>query len=309
MKILAIVPRIFYSNRRLSDRVLHFFTEVERRIGAEVHYADSLPTGALSAAVVIVYTGAHGKRALNEAIRLPRRVQLIVILTGPHNYNREELRPVFDRADVVLCTYGSYMRTRFPEFTGEWRFFPLYFAPHDRYARLPLRDDQERKCLFTGHIQPRLYPLRASLMQLIAAPGPLADVIVRGIHPRWGDRTKALQTEGPLLNEVYARRLNDYACSIATASVYRYGLAKYFEIPAAGCLLLAERTADIYAAGLRAHRHYIPVSATNIGKQILHCASAPELFRRIRDEGTAYVRENHSIRNRITELTEILGGL
>jgi len=120
------------------------------------------------------------------------------------------------------------------------------------------------------------------------------------------DPVKVPQAEGPLLNETYARRLNDFACSIATASIYRYGLAKYFEIPAAGCLLLAERTADAYAAGLRAHRHYIPISQANLAKQILRCASAPELYRETRDEGTAYVRENHSLRNRMTELTEIL---
>jgi len=309
MKTIAIVPRIFYTNRKLSDRVLHFFTEAERRLGAEVHFADLLPSEARSAAVAIVYAGAHGKNTLAQATRLPRRVRLVVILTGPHNYKATDLQPVFDRANAVLCTYGAYMKTNFPEYAGKWRFFPLYFAPHDRYAQLPLRDGQERKCLFVGHVNPHLYPLRAELMRLLATPGRLADVVVRGIHPRWGDPVKVPQAEGPLLNESYARRLNDFACSIATASVYRYGLAKYFEIPAAGCLLLAERTADAYAAGLRAHRHYIPISQTNLAKQILRCASAPELYRETRDEGTAYVRENHSLRNRMTELTEILEGL
>lgn len=126
-------------------------------------------------------------------------------------------------------------------------------------------------------------------------------------HPRWHDPSslKSWEIEA-CINKSYAETLNKYFCSIATDSIYHYGLAKYFEIPAAGSLLLGVRTPDIDRAGFVPWAHYIPISEVNMLAQIEAVLIEPHAFSDIRKIGCSYVRHNHSVRNRIRQLQALI---
>jgi len=308
MKRIAVVPKIFRDNATLSDRVLQFFLHLEKLLGFEILYANHLPAQASRADLVLIYAGAHGRNTLRQSTMLAKGIKVAYLLTGPHNFTAAILGPVFDRADLALCTYGEYMRQNFPQFNRRWHFFPLYFAPDARYTSLPIRKNPLERALFTGHTNKTLYPIRADILRQL--PHQKERFIDRLLHPRWERRDPMAHYEiAPAVNEVYAKLLNRYRCSIATASIYRYGLAKYFEIPAAGTLMLAERTRDALQAGLRAGEHYVPISAKNALAQVKKCCTEPELFEHIRQQATAFVRANHSVDNRVVELKEHLDEL
>jgi hypothetical protein len=68
----------------------------------------------------------------------------------------------------------------------------------------------------------------------------------------------------------YARRINQYRAAFTDSSIFNYILAKYFEIPATGALLVADDAVSgpLRQVGLMADEHYVPVSANNLEEKI-----------------------------------------
>ena len=300
---------IFITNKTLSDRINHLFLALEQRLGFETIYADRLDERAAAADLVLIYAGVHGKELLLDSLKLGKHIKVVYLLTGPHSFAHMGLiEAVVARGSLVLCTEGDYVRRSFPRLKGRLRHFPYYFAPHYRYAPLRLDVVPEMKCLFTGHINPQIYPLRNFIMNQLQASKALQKVVVRARHPRYGLGGTPLQPYeiAPVLNETYALALNSHYCSVATGSKYRYVLAKYFEIPAAGALLLGERTPDSDAVGLKPGVHYVPIDRTNVVAKMNECVRHPERFEEIRVAGCEYVRAHHSVCNRAEQLEEML---
>ena len=309
MKKLAYVPEIFIKNKYLSDRVRHFFQEIERSCGFKVNYSERITEEAKTAGLLMVYAGAHGQMLLKDAMNI-KGPKKIFLLTGPHALNRVILSRIIDVSSLTLVTYKHYFEKKFPKLASKTVYFPLYFAPHERYARLKVREKPIMKCLLTGHTIPRLYPFRYALKTTIKNNQKYwkyADIMR---HPRWARRGRLESYEiGPQLNEDYAKTLNRYFCSIATDSKYRYGLAKYYEIPAAGALLIATRTPDINDAGFKPWVHFVPIEKKDSEKamnQVIKIIENPSNYEFIRKQGREFVLENHSVKNRVQRFKELL---
>lgn len=307
MKKLIYAPKIFTTNHCLSDRVNHFFIGLERKYGFETIYSDSLTDRTAGASLILIYAGYHGHQLLRESVKLIRQIKIIYLLTGPHSFSMNLIAPVIERGDLILITYREFFSKRFPNFMTKVNFFPLYFAPHERYAKLNWNRKPIMKCLLTGHANPDLYPLRDYLLGKLKENSGLGRIMEAMRHPRWGIKKPLASYEIPsALNEAYALVLNRYYCSIATDSRYQYGLAKYFEIPAAGCLLLGKKTPDIDLAGLIPWKHYVPIDKRNCISQLRFCLADPRAFNFIRKAGRDFVRMNHSVRNRVKEFGQFL---
>jgi hypothetical protein len=308
MKKLIYAPAIFNTNGSLSDRINNLFLEFEKTLGFKTIYSDLMTEEAREASLILVYAGYHGHRLLRGSLRIPKRTKIIYLLTGPHSFNLNLINQVIERGDLNLITYEDFFLKRFPHLKNKVEFFPLYFAPYERYAKLKWKRNPIMMCLLTGHTNPRLYPLRYWLRSELSKSRILQKYIVFARHPRWGGMTAKTSSfeVGPFLNEDYAKILNEYYCSIATDSIYRYGLAKYYEIPAAGCLLLATQSPDIDKVGFKPWKHYIRINKSNVIRVIKRILSYPENFDFIRQGGRDFVMENHSARNRVAELEELM---
>lgn len=302
---------IFNTNKTLSDRINTLFNELGRALGFETIFSNRLDERAAEADLLLVYAGVHGKELLRDSFSLASRTKIIYLLTGPHSFSHSVLDSVVKRGDIILCTEGDYMRRKFPHIAEHFKHFPYYFAPHDRYNSLRLDAVPKMKCLFTGHVNPGIYPLRTFLLSQLHGDPELQKVMVRVRHPRYGAKDATLLPyEMPaVLNETYAQALNDHYCSVATGSKYRYVLAKYFEIAAAGALLLAEQTVDSDSVGLVPGIHYVPIDRSHVVGMVKTCVRHPEVFEKIRLAGALYVRSHHSVRNRVEQLKEMINEL
>jgi hypothetical protein len=145
------------------------------------------------------------------------------------------------------------------------------------------------KCLLSGSLNPKVYPLRTFVKNN-------AGGMVVHKPPRY-------------VGDDYARLLNSYFCGIATPSIFNYALGKYYEIPAAGSLLLACEIADYGKAGFIPNQHYIPITKSNVISIIKRCLKNPEEYEHIRKRGMKFVRKNHSVTNRMDILKAMFGRL
>jgi len=122
-------------------------------------------------------------------------------------------------------------------------------------------------------------------------------------HPGY---VNAPSKEKAIIREDYVKCLNNYFCCVTGSSKFNYLLAKYFEIPASGSLLLADRTKDSDKVGLVPFKHYVPIDKGNALASIKDCLTRPYKYEEIRKEGMAFVRANHGTRNRLEQFKEIL---
>jgi hypothetical protein len=165
--------------------------------------------------------------------------------------------------------------------------YHFFFGPHKRYAELPFNQNPQIECLLSSSINPQVYPLRS-----IIKNSGIGGLVYRNATYALGD--------------AYARLLNSYFCCVATSSIFNYAVAKYFEIPASGSLLLANEVDDLRRAGFVVNKHYIPITKTNMLNKITHCLKNPIEYDNIRKEAMKFVRENHSVINRIDRIKIIL---
>jgi hypothetical protein len=189
---------------------------------------------------------------------------------------------VFDRSDLIISGSHEYFAKQYPQFLFKYRFLPLFFGPDNRYTVLPYNNSPKVRCLLSGSINSKIYPLRTMIKSTAK------NVDYRPATFAAGD--------------AYARLLNTYFCCVTSSSIFNYALAKYFEIPAAGSLLIADETNDLIKAGFIPHQHYLPITKVNASLVITECLEQPAKYEHIRKAGMEFVRENHSINKRIETL-------
>jgi len=305
MKKVAYLHPVFLTGK-VSDRVRNFFRSMKQMLDFNIIYSEHLNNDAKNADILFIYAGVHGKELLSESLSL-KSPKIVYLLTGAHSFKEQMMEPIAERANLLLVTYYHQFSTKFSSLKDKFVFFPLYFAPHSRYTRLKLQEKPILKCLLTGHKSPKLYPIRREIIDTVAKKPRYQRVITVMRHPRWHDPSPLKKWEiEACINKSYAETLNKYFCSIATNSIYHYGLAKYFEIPAAGSLLLGVRTPDMDKAGLEPWTHYIPISRVNLFAQIEAVLTEPHVFSDIRKIGCSYVRHSHSVKNRIRQLQTLI---
>lgn len=307
MKKIIVLPLVLrYMKPKLADHFFEFFDQLAAWYDFDVQFRGSM-VGLFDADVIFLYAGYHGKRLFSQAAHLPKSTRLILYMAGPHNYSGGAYKPTIERADFIISGSKELFLNTWPETEEKFEYLPNYFAPHERYLKLSFNTIPVMKCLLTGHTGAKVYPLRARL-KAMAASSNNGLVVMK--HPRWS-RSRTLQSFeiAPRLNKYYALALNEYFCSIATGSCYNYALAKYFEIPAAGSLMLAVPVQDSLDAGLTSWEHFVPINKKNALGQIKDCLENPDKYEAIRWSGMVNARLNHSVKNRVETMGRILNEL
>jgi hypothetical protein len=241
----------------------------------------------------VIHNFASGLEKYKKPIRV---IPYLVDLCAAHNKS-PSLFSILDRSDVIFTAYDESFRKYCPGYIDKMVLSPHFFAPYERYASLPFNENPKMKCLLSGNLDSRFYPLRDFLSK---NTGSIIDIL------KWPEQR--LQSDPTyVLNDIYAKKINEYFCAIATTTEpMHYLVMKYFEIPAAGTLLLANETEDLKKVGFRPHEHFVPITQDNAISQIADCLSNPDKYQKIRKQGMEFVRSNHSIKNRIKLIKEIL---
>lgn len=193
-------------------------------------------------------------------------------------------------ADVLL---GSYMYA-VPQFYPTVGAKRRLWLPHAATPvfQLPMRPWGEvaHKVFLSGSVVLPWYPYRALVAEKIANGDTRFEQLK---HPGYGGNYAA-----DAVGAGFASRLNSYLACITDGSKLNYTVAKLFEIPAAGCLLLAnsEMSPLLSELGFVPNVHYVPYTAGSIDgvvDDVPSLASAAAVDR-IRREGQALVWAQHT---------------
>jgi len=307
MSRYAIMPQALWELRsRYTDAYQVLFDEAGFVTMPATTLADIPP----DATTVLLFVGAHGRKLLGEVPSLKADLSVVLYLGGAHAFANDRARclPALNRANVILSGCDQLFRRTWPEHAKRFVFFPNFFAPHERFTKLAARRRTMRRCLLSGHSSSYTYPLRAIIWQAINNGSGLHNKVHVMQHPRWWQNRRDLQSWeiSPRLGDDYGRTLGAYYCALTTASRYKYALMKYFEVPAAGALLLANDAPDVRLTGLKAGRHFVPINKYNALKTIKYVLEHRDEYEEIRKDGAAFVRHHHSVRNRAAQLEKLL---
>jgi hypothetical protein len=165
---------------------------------------------------------------------------------------------------------------------------------------LPWADRQDR-VLISG-FSSCVYPLRRKIFRLAAQPSSVVESLQ---HSGYGSQENVVGRD-------YFRFVGSYrAAAVTTVHLItglcrplRYTVAKYFEIPACGCLPFMEKTPDLGALGFTEGEHYVEINDRNFERQFarVHSAEAPQMAASAR----RLVLERHTHAHRVeTVLSEI----
>jgi len=200
---------------------------------------------------------------------------------------------LFDRYDLLIGTYYEKFKEWYPQYVHKYIHWPQYFGPYERYINLPINPNPKMRCLMIGSGGGKAYPRRSYVIKTARSLPDNGRVDVRKGVPF----------------EKYPKYINDYFCGLALSGIYNFPETKYFEIPAAGALLLATEVKELTICGLKPHVHYVPVTKKNVFAQIKKVLDNPQDYMEMRNRVTKFVRENYSDINKVGEFQEIFDRL
>jgi hypothetical protein len=301
-----LIPRRYEGNPYVA-KFVGLFERVAERLGARVVFCDDVSIGDLPADCPFVavlkpvqWSRSGGFRGL---LSLPRRIQVLGlwddIHQGPNgtkylSRDRWVLTRFFRRCDAILCTSHDPFVRWYPRYASRLVHFPHFFRMGD-FRSVPYHPAPIAKCILSGAIN-AFYPFRAA-----AARNP--DVVVMP-HPGYRNVTSA--TASTAFGSAYAEELARHRCAVTCNSVLDYIVAKYMELPAAGCLLLATYAPDLDRLGYRDGVNYVRVDETTFDGKLAEVLARPEAFEAIRRAGFEFARSRHSDDNRADRLERVI---
>jgi hypothetical protein len=207
----------------------------------------------------------------------------------------------FALCDTILSTFGYVWNSFYPEFCGTKK---VVWIPHSASPdfMLPYNPSPENSILLSGAIG-RYYPLRQQ-MRVLREQGSYS--IAYHQHP--GYYTGYDYESDQCIGGAYAKRINSYRAAFTDSAIYRYVVAKYFEIPATGALLFADDAVrgPLQELGFIENRHYVPLSKENLEEQIQYVLDKRnhEELDEIRRRAQELVWERHKTSDRARQINE-----
>jgi len=298
MKGTIIIPRFYETlwtpEFKTTSVWAPIFYGIQNHFGFELKFADEVDVPIGTDVVIMFGVPYHNRQKLIPGlIDLNKNTKLIMFTGDLQCYNNklclDNKIKVFERCDRILSFAHEYFVKMYPQFLSKYEFMPHFFSPYERYSQFLFNDEPKMKCLLSGSVN-EVYPLRLFIKRNS-----------KGVN---------IQYEPPIyIRDNYAKLLHSYFCCVTSSSIFNYVLAKYFEITAAGSLLLANETEDSKKVGFVPYKHYIPITKSDVFVKIDQCIRNPNDYTDIRMAGMEFVRKNHSVINRIESFKKIFDGM
>jgi hypothetical protein len=195
---------------------------------------------------------------------------------GQHEIYTHLMHTLMSRAKLIITHDYEYFGGRWKEYTDKRCWLPIFFGPKERYEKLDGNlVNKKQKALVSGMVSPALYPLR----HLAYTNTKYCDNI-----PHYG-----YEDGKGFVGDAYAIKLSEYVCCLTDCSIYGYLLAKHFEIPASGSLLLTNTCYDLQLAGFKKDEHYVEINEEIYLDVIEDVLNSPEKYQHIADKARQYV--------------------
>jgi hypothetical protein len=227
-------------------------------------------------------------------------------LHGRAEEERYTKMAAFLACDVVLSTYADRFEEVFPEVC---RLNQVYWVPHSASPEflIPWNTSAEDSILLSGAINDH-YPFRQAAKTLYSAARHAI-----AYHPHPGYHCGYDHSHDPRVGPGYARMLNHHLAAFADGARYHYLVAKFFEIPATGTLLLADRTMvpSLRRLGFAEGEHYLSVTIEDMEaviQRVLEAAHRPEIDS-MRRRAQLLTWEHHKTTDRAQLIDSLIQGL
>jgi hypothetical protein len=204
--------------------------------------------------------------------------------------------------DTILTPYAYVFDTFYPQLSGIKR---VAWVPHSASTdfMLPYNPCPKNAILLSGCLE-YYYPFRQQMKRL-HEQGSYA--IAYHPHPGYGSNFD--YDEDGNVGQGYAARINSYRVGFTDSTRYKYVVAKYFEIPATGALLLADDAVagPLKELGLIEYRHYLPVSCNDLEEKVHYVLDEKnhEELDEVRKRGQKLIWERHKTSDRARMIDEI----
>jgi hypothetical protein len=204
-------------------------------------------------------------------------------------------------SDTIISTYAYRLHDYFPDLRGLRK--KIVWSPHAASPEflLPFNQHPEDLVLLSGNLND-CYPIRQQVKALHDRGGiPIAHQP----HPGYGCHHD--YSGDSAIGRNFAAAIQEYRAALADPP-YRYLVAKYFEIPATGALLLAgtEVSRELGLLGFEENVHYLGVSRADVEQKIRYAVSPDNHAEvdAIRKRGQELVWERHTTAHRAQTIDE-----
>lgn len=227
------------------------------------------------------------------------------ILADDLHWWNEQLRQrklvSFALCETILSTYGYIWSKFYPEFCGVKK---VVWVPHSASPDFLLRYNQHpENSIFLSGAMTVHYPLRRE-MKILQEHSSYS--IAYHCHPGYYCGYDYEKNED--IGSGYAEKINRHRTGFTDSLIYKYVVAKYFEIPATGALLFADDAVSgpLKELGFIENRHYLPVSKENLEERVQYILDKRnhEELDEIRRRGQELVRERHKTSDRARQIDE-----
>ena len=225
----------------------------------------------------------------------------VYVMTDDLHYRRAGMGVALRLAHGVLSTYAPRLAEVFPKVDASRVTWVPHAAGPD-FLFQPCKDPAP-VVLVSGSIS-RVYPLRQAMRELALRRPDLARL---QHHP--GYRSDYDHDRDRRVGRGYGEALHACLAAFTDASSYHYIVAKHFEIPATGALLIADRAVapQLAALGFIDGVHYVSTTADELEQTVLRALdprNAAEVDS-IRRAGHALVHAHHTTAHRARQIDAV----
>jgi hypothetical protein len=204
--------------------------------------------------------------------------------------------------DTIISSYAYVFEKFYPQLSGVKQ---IAWVPHSASPDFMLRYNAhpENAILLSGSLDHH-YPFRLQMKRLHDRGSyPI------NYHPHPGYGCNYDYDNDGDVGQGYAAKINNYRAGFTDSSRHGYVLAKFFEIPATGSLLLSDTAVaeQLKELGLIEYEHYLPVSSDDLEEKIRYVLNEKnhQEVDEIRRRGQELIRARHQTSDRARLINEI----
>jgi glycosyl transferase family 1 len=220
-----------------------------------------------------------------------------------HHHDARDMREkAFMLCDTLLATYAYRVAEYFPKVAEARRVVWLPHSASPDFA-LPFNPRARNELFLSGAIC-QAYPMRQRLNGLMESGFP---GIVRQPHP--GYHCGYEYGHDRRVGRAFARRMWEHRTAFTDCTRFQYAVAKHFEIPATGALLVADSAIEgpLEELGFVPGLHFLSVSDENLEDRVSYvlCEEHHAELDQVRRNGQALVLKRHRTSHRARLIDEL----
>ncbi len=294
-----LIPK-FYKDSYLSvGRYLKLLSKLHDEFNYTIIHTDDFTDTSYDVVIVLKSPNKGALELMKGVKTLPKTTKVVLYLTDLHDQseivNRVintgdtpfniSMREMCARANLILCPYKYTFLYKFGEFKHKLQFFPHFVDEELQF----IPKVKQSKCLISGATCPKVYPLRTKLAAN-ARKHPYNKDFSLLVHPGYFKKVDKNQTVGV----EFLKCISGFICAVSTPSIFNYVVAKYFEIPAAGTILVAKTSPDLLELGFEDGINFIEVNDKNALDKIKHILYNRQKYEQVRLAGQELIKTRYT---------------